>query len=232
MAIATCVVCGADGPSEQQHIAGRANDPEYVVPVCVNCHRYTLTPWQWVHRVPLEKDAQRTDMVKPWAVATGAVHIIEAMCVRLHWGEVSEVVRTFGRLFRAFAGAPIDETIPIPKVPKLRKEPFKFFRGTGNVEVVSMLATMTAYLAAQILGRDDIVARFLREVARNPSEFIAWCESRDDELKKWALQAGERFTNSIQMFRETMDWMTMVQDVKECLAEFAGIGIEYLGSDK
>ncbi|MFE0525844.1 hypothetical protein [Streptomyces sp. NPDC058954] len=232
MAIGTCVVCGSDGPIQLHHVAGRRNDADYVVSVCAACHEKTLTVWQWVHRIPLEDDETKTDLVAPWATSLGALHVIEALGTRIGFPEFAEAVRSLETIVRFMAGIPVTENIPIPNVPKGRQESFSFFRGGGATQVVSVLATMIAYLSEVTTGSQSVTTRFLREIAGNPSEFVSWCDDREGELKKWAAEAGSDILRSIQEFSESMDVWAIAAVFKRYLDEFEKISAEYLESVK
>jgi hypothetical protein len=214
--MAVCLVCGSTGPFEQHHVAGRANDPEFTVTVCRGCHRYTLTPWQWVHRIPLEKDSERPELVKSWAKATGALHVIEALTLRLGWDKVAEAIRTLVKLAYAIAG--IAESIPEPKVEKLRKPPRRIFR--ESVEVAATLATMTAYLSAMAMGERHSVTLFFLSVARNPQE---WSEGT--ALDIWAGSALQKLSESLDALRLNMDFAGFSRTIRECLDEFQRVAI-------
>lgn len=217
--MAVCLVCGSGGPFQQHHVAGRANDPEFTVTVCRRCHEKTLTPWQYVHRIPLEKDGERPALVKSWATATGALHVIEALALRLGKTWEVELIRRLEKMVYAMAGVP--EEIPKPKVEKLRKPPGHIFR--ESVEVAVMLATMTAYLSATALGEHHSVTLFFTSVAQNPEEWL-----QGTSLDNWASSMLRRLSEALDSFRVDMDFQGFARVIREVLDEFQNFTISRL----
>lgn len=232
MAVGICAICGFDGPSELQHVAGRKNDSDFTVSVCVSCHQKILTPYQYVHRIPLDGSSSDSRVIVDWSTALGSFHIVEALCVHLGLTEFSQSVRKLESIIRFVAGISLDDSVPLPAIPKSRREPRKFFSGDHLDQVVSILAGMASYLAEMTYGPESVISEFFSELSENPIRFLIWCESKGDELENWIKEAGSEIQESIRRFAVSKDVFTVAMTFNSLAADFKELSTEYLDGQK
>ncbi|GAA4403400.1 hypothetical protein [Tsukamurella soli] len=82
MSRGVCAACGRIGRIEAHHLAGRVNDPTLTVPVCRDCHRGYLTPWQYADGVGLRHDGVDNEVDTLRALVHGMFRFLALMCQR------------------------------------------------------------------------------------------------------------------------------------------------------
>lgn len=76
-----CLTCGIYADLEAHHVAGRHNNMQLTVLVCLECHR-TLTRWQYAAGIDLKERSPRTELDALRTVAVGATHVLRLYAER------------------------------------------------------------------------------------------------------------------------------------------------------
>lgn len=226
-----CIMCGSGGTIEHHHVAGRRNDPAFMVTACVICHRSLSILQRW-YQIPLSAEDERPEIVKSWTSTFGAFQVIATLALRTGKHPVAEMIWNYLdglHLFYSAAEKP-NEVIPRVRVEKLCREPAPQFEGSSTAQVVGMMAEMGVYflMASPMFGRHHRITRFLLIVADHPEPFVN--RYRDFELSDWGVSAPlvSRALNASESGADITDSIPIMQSLIGSLEAVAGSYLEEL----
>ncbi len=173
---AVCLTCGTRGPVEGHHIAGRYNDKQLVVPVCVECH-LILTNWQYASGIELGEAAPRSELDVQRAVLVGALHVIQLYAQR--HSDYSWLSADLATLMSRVCSKLLDDTgdpdregrwLPDPTYP-VTLGTVTTWNGDTEDERVSEFAWLVLALGKVFGDMPTFTASRLRQMATRPADF-------------------------------------------------------------
>lgn len=170
-----CLTCGTFADLEAHHVAGRHNNMQLTVLVCVDCHRI-LTRWQYAAGIDLEEQSPRTELDVLRALAVGATHVLRLYAER--HGEASPIpvslavhtARALSRLMDS-AGDPdrSARSLPDPRVPPVDVVPVG--PPVDNPRRVAEFADLVRGLTDLLGDQPPLMASVLGSIAADPEHF-------------------------------------------------------------
>jgi len=168
-----CLTCGVYADLEAHHVAGRHNNMQLTVLVCLECHR-TLTRWQYAAGIDLKERSPRTELDALRTVAVGATHVLRLYAER--HGQASPIpaslavhtARAISRLMDS-DGDPDRpaRSLPDPRVPPMDVVPVG--PPVDDPQRIVELADLVRELTGLLGDQPPLTASVLRSIAAGPA---------------------------------------------------------------